>query len=83
MSLYIYHILCFIAIILVYILAPSYLFEWGGLPFLCYIVVLTGMYSVVAFQRNRIVTKNPGGLDRDFTIENKDNNDKKEDENDK
>ena len=80
---YIYHILCFIGIILVYILAPSYLFEWGGLPFLCYIVVLTGMSSVVAFQRNRIVTKNPGGLDRDFTIENKDNNDKKEDKNDK
>lgn len=83
---YIYYILCFIGIIVVYILAPSYLFEWGALPFVCSFVVLIGIYSVVAFQRNKIVTKNPGGLDRDFTIENKDNNDKKdikEDENDK
>ena len=79
---YIYHILCFMAIIIVYILAPSCL-KWSLLPLVCFFVVLIGINSVVAFQRNRIVTKNPGGLDRDFTIENKDNNDKKEDKNDK
>lgn len=73
---YIYYILCFIGIIIVYILAPSYL-EWGALPFVCSFAVLIGIYSVVAFQRNRIETKNPGRLDKDFTI------DKKEDENDK
>ena len=79
---YIYHTLCFIATIIVYILAPSYL-KWSFLPIGCSAAVMAGINFVVEFQSNRILRKNPLRMDRDFTIENKDNNDKKEDKNDK
>ena len=64
---YIFHILCFIGTIIVYILIPSGL-DWTILPLVCSVVVTAGITFVTGFQRNRIETKNRGRLDRDFTI---------------
>lgn len=73
---YIFHILCLTGAIIIYLLVPSGV-GWIILPIGCFLAVFTIILFVTDFQREKIETKNPGRLDKDFTI------DKKEDENDK
>ena len=78
---YIFHILCLTGAIITYLLVSSGV-GWIILPIGCFLAVLTIILFVTDFQREKIATKNLGRLDRDFTIDKKDNNDKKEDKND-
>lgn len=71
---YIFHALCFIGAIIVYMLVPSAV-VWIFLPIGCFVVVLTVILSVTEFRKNKIETKNQGRLDRNFTL---DKHDKKE-----
>ena len=64
---YIFHALCFIGAIIVYILVPSAIC-WILLPIGCYMIVELVIELIISYRGNKIETKNRGRLDRDFTI---------------
>ena len=64
---YIFHALCFISAIIVFMLVPSAV-VWILLPIGCVFVVFIVIHSVTEFWKNKIETKNQGRLNRDFTI---------------
>lgn len=71
---YIFHALCFISAIIVFMLVPSAV-VWIFLPIGCFVVVFIVIHSVTEFWENKIEKKNQGRLNRDFTIEKHDKKD--------
>lgn len=67
---YVFHLLCFIATIILFVLSPSDLI-WMLLPIACALIAGTIITCVFEFLKTKAEDKNFGRIEKDFTITEK------------